>query len=178
MACARCSPAGKSSRSNTRPNARCRSSSRVDAGTVEMVRSLGIEVVSSAARPDPVRGRSLVPGPRSRRTASPRRRSTGSSTRRFAHRRRLISGITEAEAVDFIVRRFAKEELESECPPVVATEAHSGDPHYEPTPDLSAPIGRDRGADRPLGEGKDFRGRLRGHHLGRLHLDATSRPIS
>jgi Xaa-Pro dipeptidase len=57
---------------------------------------------------------------------------------RQAHRRGTC--VTEHDVQRFILDEFARHALETENRPIVATNAHSGNPHYEPTTDSAAPI--------------------------------------
>jgi Xaa-Pro aminopeptidase len=59
----------------------------------------------------------------------------------FAARRiREIGVSSEFEVQSFIMKRFDEEDLETDFPPIVAVNAHSGDPHYAPTEESSIPI--------------------------------------
>ena len=105
--------------------------SRVDAGTVERVRSLGVEVVSSA---------DLVQYTTQRWTPSQLEghRSTAAKLGQVVHEAftyvgvNLTAEITEGDVAGFIRRRFQELELVTQESPVVAANAHSGDPHYDP----------------------------------------------
>lgn len=60
--------------------------------------------------------------------------------------RRLRSGVptTEYDIQQFIVAGFEQNSLWADHPPIVAVDANSADPHYFPTADHHAPIGRDQ----------------------------------
>ncbi len=113
--------------------------SRVDAGTVELVRSLGVEVVSSA---------DLMQAATHRWT--PEQYSDHHSTafklgrivnEAFAYAgERLGQGVTEHEVAEFIRQRFAEESIASPDGPIVAVNANASDPHYEPSARLHSPI--------------------------------------
>ena len=99
--------------------------SRADAGTVELVRSLGVEVVSSA---------DLIQAAVARWTdqdladhLSAAEKLLASLDAAFAAFR---PGMRESELSDVIVAEFGRRGLTTEDPPVVAVNAHSGDPHY------------------------------------------------
>lgn len=102
----------------------------VDAGTIELVRAMGYEVVSSA---DLVQGVVAVwseSGLAAHRRASEK---TGRIVRdAFAFiGARLDSGVTEHDAARYILERFASENLETADAPIVAVNEHSGNPHFE-----------------------------------------------
>ena len=116
--------------------------SRVDAGTLELVRSLGVEVVSSADlvqhatqrwSEDQLQSHILAAG------------KLGAIVREaFAYiGESLASGVTEHEVAEFIRGRFVDEGLEVTDGPVVAVNEHSSDPHFDPTPESSATIEQD-----------------------------------
>jgi Xaa-Pro dipeptidase len=115
--------------------------SRVDAGTVDLVRSIGVEVVSSA---DLVQVADAVWS--AEQLASHRRAAAGVLTVKdaaFAHvRERLAASlsITESGLQDFIVAQFAARGLVTADPPIVAVNAHAADPHYGPRRDADTPI--------------------------------------
>ena len=106
--------------------------SRVDAGAVEMVRSLGVDVVSSA---------DLVQYATQRwsdeQLASHKRAAAKLSrivAEAFEYMGLLLGdSLTELDVARFILRRFEEEGLETPDGPVVAVDAHGSDPHYLPT---------------------------------------------
>jgi len=114
----------------------------VDAGTVELVRSLGAEVVTSG---DLVAQFEAV--------WTPEQMATHFETGRVVDRiteeafleigRRVRQGGThEFEIQQWIEAEFRREGLTDENdPPIVAVNAHSGNPHYAPTAETSSPIG-------------------------------------
>jgi Xaa-Pro aminopeptidase len=113
----------------------------VDAGTVELVRSFGVEVVTSGdlvaqfeARWTPEQVAShLEAGRRIDRITEAAFKEIG---------RRVREGGTQEFAIQqWIEEAFRREELtDDHDPPIVAVNAHSGNPHYAPTADHSAPI--------------------------------------
>ena len=113
--------------------------SRVDAGTVELVRSMGAEVVSSADlmqyatqrwSPEQLAGHE--------RAAEKLGRIVNEAFTRIGQR--LADGPTEFEIAEFIRRRFREEGLITADGPIVSTNAHCSDPHYEPAPEGSSVI--------------------------------------
>ncbi len=117
--------------------------SMVDAGTVELVRSLGVEVASSAdliqlfeARWDAAKLASHMEA--GRLVDSIRREAfelAGAKTRAGAP-------VTEWEVRQFIRSRFAGKGLKTDHGPIVAVNANAANPHYEPAENGSAPIRR------------------------------------
>lgn len=107
-----------------------------DAGAVELVRGLGAEVVSSADvaqvavaawLPDSVKAHAVVSC-----------KVAGIKDAAFAIiKSRLAAGqpIHEHEVAQSIRDGFKREGLEWPDGPIVAVNANSGDPHYEPSPD-------------------------------------------
>jgi len=111
--------------------------SRVDAGTIELVRQLGVEVVSAA---NLVQRFEAVWTPeqwQSHLRAAQGVRGTVDEA--FAYIRQH-SPVTEYAVQQFILQRFAARGLTTHHPPIVAINAHSADPHFEPTPADATPI--------------------------------------
>jgi Xaa-Pro aminopeptidase len=104
----------------------------VDAGTVELVRSQGCDVVSSA---DLVQASVAVWSAEARRNhADASRKVADIKDGAFALiRERLAASkpVTEYEVQQWIMSRFAAEGLETPDPPIVGVNEHSGDPHFE-----------------------------------------------
>lgn len=106
--------------------------SRVDAGTVELVRSCGVNVVSSG---DLVQQFEAVWDAEQWRL----HRQAGEHTdRAFTRAWNFIAqqirsrGETSEDAVQLVIlEHFAEHGLTTYHPPIVAVNAHSGDPHYE-----------------------------------------------
>ncbi len=116
--------------------------SRVDAGTIEMVRSAGAEVVSSADLVQSYEARWSEAGLASHRRAS--RGLTEVLHATFAEVAAAVTGgraITEHSIQQFMCVQFRDRRLAHD-PPIVAVNAHAGNPHYEPRSSGSAPIRR------------------------------------
>jgi len=117
--------------------------SRVDAGTLEVVRGLGAEVVSSAAlvqrflcRWSPHQLASHVRALRAIDEAKDAAfEQIGLALRRGGEP-------TELSIQKFLMDRFAEARLETDHAPIVAVNGHAGDPHYEPSPRTPTPIRR------------------------------------
>ncbi len=117
---------------------------RVDAGTVDLVRSLGVEVLTSA---DLVQVAQAVWTPAqlaSHRWACRALLEVKDAT--FAHvRERLAKGqeATEAGVQDFMIREFERHGMERGYAPIVGVNAHAANPHFSPRRDADTPIRRD-----------------------------------
>jgi Xaa-Pro aminopeptidase len=115
--------------------------SRVDAGTVELVRSLGLEVVTSA---DLVQVAEAVWTPE--QLASHRRAAAtliGIMGETFEHVRGRLAAderVTECGVQDYMMRLFADRGLETDHPPIVAVNAHGADPHFAPQRDADTEL--------------------------------------
>lgn len=113
--------------------------SRVDAGTIEQVRALGVEVVSSGdvlqyavARWSPAQLQSHL-------VAARDVVAVAREAFQFIGQH-LSDGVDEVATRDYVRDRFAALGLETTDGPAVAVNEHSGDPHYEPTPRTSRRI--------------------------------------
>ena len=105
--------------------------SRVDAGTVELVRSMGPEVVSSADLMQYATQRwSTEQLAGHLRAADSLGRIVNEAFALIGQR--LSQNPTEFEIAEFIRRRFSEEGLTTTDGPIVSTNAHCSDPHYEP----------------------------------------------
>ncbi len=118
--------------------------SRVDAGTVELVRELGVEVVTSA---DLIQSFEAVwtdgQLESHQYAAAALRRIVDDA---FAHVRDAVRNdlrLTEFGLQQFILMRIHDAGMVTSSPPIAAVNEHSADPHYGPAPAGSATIGRD-----------------------------------
>lgn len=109
--------------------------SKVDAGTVELVRSFGIEPISSG---DLIQLFEAVwDDDQWEMHLEASRHTTAAFHRAFAfiaQRIRRGDGPRESEVVQLILDHFAEHGLTTYHAPIVAVGPHSGDPHYETTP--------------------------------------------
>ncbi len=117
--------------------------SNVDAGTVELVRSTGVEVVSSA---------NLVQ--RFEARWDEQQRSENFETAKhlreivdltFAFIKKQItanSPITEYDVQQFMLAEFGKRDIVTESDPNCSVNANSANPHYEPTKEIHSPLKR------------------------------------
>lgn len=117
--------------------------SRLDAGTVELLRAEGVEPISSA---DLVQRFAAVWT--AEQLATHRRANThlhAIALQAFdlvADRLRGGEEIVEHAVQQFILGRFEEEGLCTMSPPIVGVNAHSADPHYQPAAEGSSPIRR------------------------------------
>jgi Xaa-Pro aminopeptidase len=114
--------------------------SMVDAGTVELVRSFGKNVVSSGdlvARFEATWTEDQI---RSHFEAQSAIDSIVAAFWPELGRRARQSGTTEYEMQQWLMEAFRRENIITDDPPNVSVGAHSGDPHYEPTAEKSADI--------------------------------------
>lgn len=117
---------------------------RVDAGTVELVRACGVEVVTAA---DLIQRLEAVWAPDDyashQRAAAHIRTTVAAAFEEIGRRLRAHQECREAEIQRFILDRFAAGGLVTHHPPIVAVGAHSADPHYQPPAQGSAVIATD-----------------------------------
>ena len=119
--------------------------SRVDAGTIELVRSFGVEVISSADLVQLIDARWTDDQLAGHRASA--RLILEAKDLAFAwvgDRLRSNHTLTEYDVQRFILERFDAMGVIAGHPPLVAVNANSGDPHYAPTEDTHQPI---RGGD-------------------------------
>jgi Xaa-Pro aminopeptidase len=115
--------------------------SRVDAGTFEAVRSLGVDVVSSGDLVQRFEAAWSPDALASHRAASERLyriKDRAFETLRAAIRERGASD--EYDLQQQMARWFREEGLVTDSPPVVAAMENAGNPHYLPTPEAHRPI--------------------------------------
>ena len=123
------------------PNGALPRVSRVDAGVIEMVRGLGVEVVSSADLLQFATQRWSAAQLSSHQAAADRLCAIVRDA--FEHvGASLDSGVTEYDVAEYIRGRYALDGLESPDGPIVAANAHASDPHYDPAEESSSRIRR------------------------------------
>lgn len=112
----------------------------VDAGTVELVRSFGVDVLSSGdlvSRFEAVLDDEQIASHFAARDAIDR--ITAEAFKTIGQRVRN-GGTHEFEIAQWITEAIRRENLLTEEMPIVGVNAHSGDPHFEPRPDRSEPM--------------------------------------
>lgn len=115
--------------------------SRVDGGTIELVRSRGVEVVSSADLVQLFDARLTGGQIEGHRRAAAILRTLVDEV--FGLVRREVGGgrpLTERDVQAFVEERLGEQGLVYDHPAIVAVNAHAADPHFEVPPSGSAPI--------------------------------------
>jgi Xaa-Pro aminopeptidase len=115
--------------------------SRVDAGTLDLVRSLAVDVASSAdALASVVAAWDAADIQSHQRAAEALERSKDGLF--SAIHSRLAMGVawTEYDAQQHLAQLMIAEGLEFDHAPIVAIGPHAGDPHYAPDPEVALPI--------------------------------------
>ena len=115
--------------------------SLVDAGTVELIRGLGCKVLSSADLVQQFEATWTPQQLESHRAAGLVVDSITQATFSEAARRvRAAESFTEYDLQQWMLGQFRARGVVSDSPPIVAVGAHSGNPHYEPKKQGSAPV--------------------------------------
>jgi Xaa-Pro aminopeptidase len=117
--------------------------SMVDGGTIDLIRSLGVEVVSSAELIQTFEAR-WTPEARDMHFEAGRRVDRIRNQAFAMIRERLANGIslTEFEVKSFFKEGFTREGLVTDHGPIVGVNANASNPHYEPLEDTSSTIQR------------------------------------
>ncbi len=117
--------------------------SMVDAGTVELVRSVGVEVVSSAELIQTFEAR-WSPEALETHLEAGRRvdRVRAAAFDLIRERTRGNAPLQEVEVKQFILDSFHKAGMVTDHGPIVGANANASNPHYEPSEDVSSPIRR------------------------------------
>jgi Xaa-Pro aminopeptidase len=119
--------------------------SRVDAGTIELVRAQGVDVVSSGDLIQQFEARWTDEAIRSHYVAAEKLYRV--KNRAFeAAAARVADGVptTEFDLQQLMAQWFAEEGLVSDSAPMVSTQENAGNPHYMPKEGQSRTIGRDQ----------------------------------
>src|SRR5437870_12813223 len=116
--------------------------SRVDAGTIELVRSFGVEPVTSA---ELVQRFEAVFSPAQHQmhveASDKMHRIIQEAFAEIARRIRADEPTTEWDIAQFMLRRYSEEGMQQE-PMIVAVNANSANRHYMPTKEKNSPIKR------------------------------------
>lgn len=114
---------------------------KVDAGTVELVRQQGVQVVSSKDIAQYVEARWTEEQYRDNIQVASALRQIVDQTFAFMQENiRTKQRLTEYDVQQFILKKFAENDLVTEFPPNCSVNANSGNPHYEPTQDVHAEL--------------------------------------
>ena len=115
--------------------------SKVDAGTIDVIRGLGMEVVSSC---DILQKFTSVLTPEQAEThlkaANILDQIAQETWEMLAQALKDGKTITEYDVQQFILKQFERNDCVTEAPPICAVNAHSADPHYCPSEHSSAQI--------------------------------------
>src|SRR5206468_11396913 len=115
---------------------------RVDAGTIELVRSFGVEPVTSA---ELVQRFEAVFSPAQHQmhveASDKMHRIIQEAFAEIARRHRANEPTTEWDIAQFMLRRYSEEGMQQE-PMIVAVNANTANPHYMPTKEKNSPIKR------------------------------------
>ncbi|MBC8145865.1 MAG: M24 family metallopeptidase, partial [bacterium] len=138
--------------------------SKVDAGTIELVTSSGVEVVSSGALIAHLEARLTQEQQQSAiRAGHAVREVMMNAFALIADRVRSGTTVTEYDVQRAILEEFEKRGMETDHPPIVGAGPNSANPHYEPTAATSEVIrngdfvlidlwAREKGADTVFGD--------------------------
>ncbi len=113
----------------------------VDAGTIELIRALGVEIVSSADIVAHFQARLTDDQIALHRRAA--KHMLDIKTAAFDQIAAAVGNgrsINEFDVVSFILDQFDKQNMETDFSPICAVDANAGNPHYEPTAEKSATI--------------------------------------
>jgi Xaa-Pro aminopeptidase len=114
--------------------------SLVDAGTMDMIRGLGKNVVSSQDLVAQFEATWSEEQIRTHFAARDRIDAITAAAFPEIGRRVRSGGTTEHAIQQWFMESFARENLVTDDPPIVAVNANSGNPHYEPRADRPVPI--------------------------------------
>ncbi|MCP9464960.1 MAG: M24 family metallopeptidase [Nitrospira sp.] len=118
--------------------------SRVDAGTIDLIRSLGVDVVTSADLVQQFEAVWTDEQLESHRYAITALRTIVDDA--FEYIRSALTNscsLTEYDVQQFLLARIHDAGMVTSGAPIVAADAHSADPHYSPTVSSATPITRD-----------------------------------
>jgi Xaa-Pro dipeptidase len=117
--------------------------SKVDGGTIDLVRSTGVEVVSSG---DLIQVFEATLTAEQWQTHIEAEKLTTEAFeicwKMIAEGVRAKKPYTETQVQQAILDHFEKHDLVPDHPPIVGVGPHSGDPHFEPLPEKDTPVAR------------------------------------
>jgi Xaa-Pro aminopeptidase len=113
---------------------------QVDAGTVERIRSFGVEIVSSADLLQPFLRWSAADLAAHREAAAGVAAAKDAGFALIDTRLRTGLSVDELAVQSEIARVFAERGLETDHPAIVGFGAHAGNPHYAPTAESNATL--------------------------------------
>lgn len=122
------------------PNGALPMHSFVDAGTIELIESFGLEVVSSADLFQVAAARWTRKSVDLHRRACTEVLAVKDAAFDYIRERLGQDDLNEHEVQQFIRSEFERRGLITDHGPIVGVNNHSGDPHYEPDADNHAPV--------------------------------------
>jgi len=114
--------------------------SMVDAGTVELIRGLGKNVISSGDLVAQFEATWTEDQIKTHFAARDKIDAITEAAFKEIGKRVRNGGTTEHKIQQWFMEAFRRENLVTDDPPVVAVNANSGNPHYDPKPEKSQPI--------------------------------------
>jgi Xaa-Pro aminopeptidase len=113
----------------------------VDAGTIELIRSFGVDVRGSANLVQMFEARWTQHQLEQHLEAGRRMdRIRAEAFDLVRQKTRAAASLTEWDVRCFLLNRMAQENLETDHGPIVAVNANASDPHYEPTAEHHSPV--------------------------------------
>lgn len=112
----------------------------VDAGTIELIRSFGVEVVSSADLFQVAAARWSAKSLDLHKKACKEVLETKDAAFDYIREHLGRDSLSEYEVQQFIREEFERRGLITDHGPIVGVNRHSGDPHYEPSAEEHSPI--------------------------------------
>lgn len=122
------------------PMNRLPSVSRVDAGTIELIRSFGVDIMSSANLLQQFTSHWNNKALESHRKAASVLRQTVSDVWQLIKNHSDKQPLTEYDVQQFIIKQIESAGCVTGNPPIVAVNDHAADPHYSPSKNNSKPI--------------------------------------
>lgn len=113
------------------PNGRIPEVSRVDAGTVDLIRSFGCEVVSSGNLLQALTSKLSHEAFESHLQAASALDAIAALTWKYIASS-YVQGISEWDVQQFMFLEMKKREMKTDHPPICAVNAHAADPHFSP----------------------------------------------
>jgi Xaa-Pro dipeptidase len=114
--------------------------SMVDGGTVELIRGLGKNIVSSGDLVAQFEATWTDEQIKTHFAARDKIDAITAAAFQEIGRRVRNGGTSEYEIMQWFMEAFRRESLVTDDPPIIAVNANSGNPHYEPRAEKSAPI--------------------------------------
>lgn len=115
--------------------------SKVDGGTIELVRKQGVQVVSSADIAQYFEARWSEEQYRDNLEVAKTLRTVVDQTFGFMREKiRAKQRVTEYDVQQFMLKRFDENSMITDFPPNCSVNANSGNPHYEPTKEVHSEL--------------------------------------